>query len=405
MPLYSYKARSDSGKIFSGEIKIASKDGVAALLVDKGFTPIEIIEKNIFNDVSQLSIFKKKVKVKDLAVFCRQFAIVLEAGVPIATAMDVLREQTLNLTMKSALSDVYDNIQKGIALSESFRQHPDEFPEIMVTLVEAGEISGQLETVFRRLADQFEKDHKLNQKVRNAMTYPIIVLLVATIVIIVLMAKVIPTFAEVLTGLGAELPIYTKILISVSNFFKSFWWALLVGIIIILVSSRSFSKTDKGKMFFSNMAITVPLIKGITKAVMTARFTRTLGTLMSSGVLLIQSLEIVQKVLGNAVLAEKMNYVITEVKKGKGLSQPLTSIKYFPAMLDSMIRIGEESGNMDFTLDKAADFYDQEVETAMQQMTTYFEPIIIIILGAVVGFVIMSVIFPMFSVYQSLGSQ
>lgn len=405
MPLFSYKARNDSGKIFSGEIKTNNREGVSALLIEKGFTPIEIIEKNIFTDISQISFLQKKVKVKDLAVFCRQFAIVLEAGLPIAMAMDVLREQTINPTLKSALNDVYEGIQKGISLSECLKQNSEIFPDILITLVEAGEISGQLDSVFKRMADQFEKDYKLNQKVKSTMTYPIIVLIVATIVIIVLMAKVVPTFADVLTGLGAELPIFTRILISVSNFFKSFWWIMIISIILIMISARQYSKTIKGKRFFSNMAINVPLIKEITRAVMTARFTRTLGTLISSGVLLIQSLEIVQKVLGNAVLAEKMEFVITEVKKGKGLYQPLTSIKYFPPMLDSMIRIGEESGNIDFTLDKAADFYDQEVESAMQQLTTYLEPIIIIILGVVVGFVIMSVIYPMFSVYQSLGSQ
>lgn len=405
MPLYTYRAKNESGRISSGEVKVASRNDLVAILSQKGFTPIDIQEKNVFTDVSQLSIFKKKVKIKDLAIFCRQFAIVLEAGVPIAGAMDVLREQAQNPTLKEVLTDVYDNIQKGISLSESMKQHLEVFPEMLVNMVEAGEVSGQLDIVFKRLADNYEKEHKLNHKIKSALTYPVILVAVAVIVIAVLMIFVVPTFAGVLTGMGSELPLFTKILIGISNYFKNFWWLNVLIIFGLVFGIRYYMATPEGKRLFAGMSIRFPIIKALIKTILTARMTRTLGTLLSSGVMLIQSLEIVKKVLGNAVIQDKLDVVIDEIKKGKGLTQPLAGIGYFPPMLVSMVRIGEESGNIDFALDKAADFYDQEVETAMGQLTTIIEPIITIFLGIVVAFIIISILYPMISVYQGMANQ
>ena len=403
MPLYMYKAKNESGKILTGEAKIASEEDLVNLLVEKGYTPVEIKVKNAFTDISQISIFKPKVKTKDLAVFCRQFAIVLEAGVPIASALDVLREQTQNLTLKECISDVYENIQKGSSLTLAMKQHAKIFPDILLNMVESGEISGQLDGVFVRMADYFENQNKLNQKIRGAMTYPIIVVFVAIAVIIVLMAKVVPGFIDILNSFNVEMPVFTKILVAVSDVFKSFWWLMVIMIFALVAGIKAYYSTDSGKMFFGNLAIKAPVVKGLTKNIMTARLTRTLGTLMSSGVLLIQAMEIVQKIVGNAVISERLNFVTEEIKKGRGLTQPLASLKYFPPMLISMIKIGEESGNLDYSLGKCADFYDQEVEVSVQQLTALIEPAVIIFLSVVVGFIIISVLFPMFSIYQNMA--
>jgi type IV pilus assembly protein PilC len=271
-------------------------------------------------------------------------------------------------------------------------------------MVDAGEISGQLDRVFIRMADHFEKEFKLNHKVKSAMTYPIIVCAIAAIVIFVLMWKVVPTFAGVLTSMGSKLPGFTNILISISMFFQNFWWLIILLVIGAVVGIKTYAKSYSGKRFFGNLSIKLPILKGVTKTIMTARLTRTLGTLISSGVLLIQALEIVQKVLGNVIIVEKMDEVIEEIKKGKGLTQPLASMKYFPPMLISMVRIGEESGNIDFALDKSADFYDQEVDTALQQLTALLEPLIMIVMGFVVGFIILSILYPMISVYQNMAN-
>ncbi len=403
MPLYTYKVKNKAGKILSGESKVKSEAELKGIFEQKGLVPLEIKEKNALTDISQISFLKQKVKTKDLAMFCRQFAIVLEAGVPMASAMEVLRDQTVNTTLKSALSDLYSDIQKGIQLSTSMKKHLGEFPEILVNMVESGEISGQLDRVFARMADNFEKDTKLNQKIKGAMTYPIIVMCVAVGVIFIMMAKVVPSFAGILKGFNVPLPIFTKILIDTSNVFKSFWWLMIGAIVAVVAAGRTYSRTYEGKMLFGKLATTLPIVKGATKNIITARLTRTLGTLMSSGVLLIQAMEVVQKILGNAFIAEKIEGVISEVKKGKGLTQPLTAIKYFPPMVISMVKIGEESGDLDFALEKSADFYDQEVEVSMQKLTAMIEPIVIIFLALVVAFIIISILYPMMSIYQTMS--
>lgn len=400
MPVYSYKVKTETGKVYSGETKIDSVEELRRLLEEKGYTPIEIVEKNAFTDISTISLFKQKVKTKDLAIFNRQFAIVLQAGVPIATCLDVLKQQTTNKTLRECLDEIYDDIQKGISLSNSMRKHSDIFPELMICMVEAGEVSGQLDIVFERLAKQFENQNAINAKIRSALTYPIIVAVIAVAVIIVLMMFVVPKFVEILTEFDVPLPIFTKILIAISNFFVGYWWAIFGGMIALGFGFNAFSKSETGKMFFGNLAIKLPVLKGVTKNIITSRLSRTLGTLMSSGVLLIQSMEVVQKILGNAVIIKKFDTVIDEIKKGKGLTQPLVGCKYFPPLLISMIRIGEESGSLDFTLEKAADFYDQEVETSIQQLMALIEPIITIILAFVVAFVVLSVLVPMLSIYQ-----
>ncbi len=401
MPIYSYKVKTETGKLYSGETKIDSIEELRRLLEDKGYTPVEIVEKNAFTDISQIGLFKQRVTTKDLAIFNRQFAIVLQAGVPIASCLDVLKQQTTNKTLREVLNNIYEDIQKGISLSNSMRKHDDIFPEIMICMVEAGEVSGQLDVVFERLAKQFENQNAINAKIRSALTYPIIVGVIAVLVIVVLMVFVVPSFVEILEGFNTPLPIYTKILIAISNFFVHFWWAILIGVIGLVAGIKAFTKSESGKLFFGKLAITLPVLKGVTKNVATSRLSRTLGTLMASGVLLIQSMEVVQKIIGNAVLIKKFDTVIDEIKKGRGLTQPLLNVRYFPPLLMSMIRIGEESGSLDFTLEKAADFYDQEVETSIQQLMALIEPLITIVLAVVVAFVVLAVLVPMLSIYQN----
>ena len=404
MPLYKYQAKNEAGKIISGEAKVESQEALKKILLERGYAPLDILEKNALTDISQFSLLKPKIKIKDMAVFCRQFAVVLEAGIPIASALDVLCEQMQNITFKECLTDVYEHIQKGVSLSMCMKQHTKVFPDILINMVESGEISGSLDKVFVRMADHFEKEFQLNHRIKSAMMFPIIVSVVATLVIAILMIYVVPTFAGVLTDMGSELPIFTKVLIAISNFFKNFWWMLILTVVGIITGTKQFSKSITGKRFIGNLSLKVPILKGVQKIIITARFTRTLGTLISSGVLLIQSLEIVTKVIGNASVEDKLQNVIEEIKRGKGLTQPLAEMKYFPPMLISMVRIGEESGNIDFALDKSADFYDQEVDTALKQFTALLEPIIMVIMGVVVGFVILSILYPMISVYQSMSS-
>lgn len=404
MPVYEYKAKNDAGKVFKGKSKVTSQDQLLVLLGEKGFEAFEIKEINAFTDISQIKLLKAKVKVKDLAVFCRQFAIVLEAGIPLGTGLDVLREQTQNPTLKEIVADIYENVQKGTSLSTAMKKHANVFPEILVSMVEAGELSGQLDRVFVRMADHFEKEFKLNHKVKSALTFPIILCVVASLVIAVLMLKVIPTFAGVLNDMGSELPVFTKILVAISNFFKNFWWLIILGVGVLVFGLKSYGATQDGKRVIGALALKLPVIKDVMKIILTARFTRTLGTLVTSGVLMLSALEVSRKVVGNEIIKSKMENAIEEVKKGRSLTQAIQGMKYFPPLVVSMVKIGEESGSLDFSLNKASDFYDQEVETSMQRLVSLLEPIIMVLMGAVVAFIIFSIMYPMISVYQNMAA-
>lgn len=404
MPVYEYKAKNEAGKVFKGKSKVTSQDQLLVLLGEKGFEAFEIKEINAFTDISQIKLLKAKVKVKDLAVFCRQFAIVLEAGIPLGTGLDVLREQTQNPTLKEIVADIYENVQKGTSLSNAMKKHANVFPEILVSMVEAGELSGQLDRVFVRMADHFEKEFKLNHKVKSALTFPIILCVVASLVIAVLMLKVIPTFAGVLDDMGSELPVFTKILVAISNFFKNFWWLIILGAGVLVFGLKSYGATQDGKRLLGALALKLPIIKDVMKVILTARFTRTLGTLVTSGVLMLSAMEVSKKVVGNEIIKSKMENAIEEVKKGRSLTQAIQGMKYFPPLVVSMVKIGEESGSLDFSLNKASDFYDQEVETSMQRLVALLEPIIMVLMGAVVAFIIFSIMYPMISVYQNMAA-
>jgi len=284
------------------------------------------------------------------------------------------------------------------------RYYPAIFPNILLSMVEAGEASGQLDKVFTRMADHFEKEQKQRQKIVGAMTYPIIILVIAIFVVVVMVVKVIPTFGNALSGMDVELPKITQIMMKISNFFSSYWYVFLFGIIVLVIGIKVMLGTEKGKKFIDNILLKLPMVASVIKTMMTARLTRALTTLITSGVLLIESMEITQRVLGNSVLIEKMNNAIESIKQGRGLTQTMAEIQYFPPLVISMIKTGEESGNLDFTLEKAATFYEEQLDVQIQKLTTYIEPLIMILLGVVVSFIIFSVLYPMLSVYQNLGA-
>lgn len=404
MPVYTYKVKNSAGEIFSGETKVESKEVLLDLFNRHGYKPVEIIEKTFVTDVTQLSIFKKKVKTSDLAQFCRQFAVMLEAGISIGNALDVLRNQTSNPTLKECLNDVYNNIQKGISLSSVMRSFPDIFPPILLSMVEAGEVSGQLDRVFVKMADHFEKEHKHRQKLIGALTYPAIVLAVAIIVVIILVVKVIPTFGQALSGMGVELPPLTVALLNISNFFTSYWYIILFGLALLIFGIKMMSKTGRGKKVTDKMALRIPVVADLIKTIYTSRFCRTLSTLLSSGVLLVEAFDITKRVINNSILTEKMDQAVESIKQGRSLTQSITEVQYFPPMVLSMVKTGEEAGNLDETLQKAADFYEDQIEDKIQRLMTFLEPIIIVVLGFIVAFILFSVLYPMLSVYQNISN-
>ena len=404
MPVYTYKVKNSEGEIFSGETKVNSKEVLLDLFNKHGYKPVEIIEKTFVTDVSQIGIFRKKVKTADLAQFCRQFSIMLEAGISIAAALDVLKAQTVNPTLKECLNDIYNNIQKGISLSSVMRSFPDIFPPILISMVEAGEVSGQLDKVFIRMAAHFEKEYKQKQKLKAAMPYPVIVFVIAVLVVVNIVVKVFPTFGEALAGMNVELPKLTQIMLNVSNFFTRYWYLVLFGLVVLIFGIKMMSKTNRGKKVLDNAILKIPIAADVIKTMLTARLSRALATLLSSGVLMLESLEITRRVLNNSILDEKMEKAIESVKQGRSLTQSITEMQYFPPLVLSMLKTGEEAGNLDETLEKAADFYEDQTGDKLQKLMTFIEPMIMIGLGGVVAFIIFSVLYPMLSVYQNIGN-
>ena len=405
MPVFSYKVKNAEGAILTGETKVDSRERLVQLMGENGFIPLEIVEKNFITDISQISIFRKRVKMVDLAQFCRQFSIMLEAGISIAGALDVLKLQTMNPTLRECLNDIYTEIQKGASLSSVMRNYPDIFPGILLSMTEAGEASGQLDRVYVRLADHFEKEYKQRQKVKGAMTYPIIILIIALFVVVVMVVQVIPTFGKALSGMNVELPKITQVMLNISDFVISYWYVLVLGVIGIIICFKLLSDSQKGKSIVDSIVLKLPLVADVMKTMMTARLSRGLSTMLSSGVLILESLEITQRILGNSVLMKKMNTAIDQLKQGRSLSQTIGELQYFPPLALSMIKTGEEAGNLDETLRKAANFYEDQLEEKIQKLTTFLEPIIMIALGGVVVFILFSVLYPMISVYQSMGSE
>ncbi|MDK2810834.1 MAG: type pilus assembly protein PilC [Petroclostridium sp.] len=402
MPVYMYKAKTIDGMNVKGTLEANDPATVFSMLKEKGYYPIQVAEQSILQkDIS--FDFMEKVKLKDMAVFCRQFATIINAGISVLGCLDILRQQTENKKLKNTVEKIYESVQKGNTLSSSMKEHKV-FPSILLSMVEAGEVSGSLDVALERMAVHFEKENKINQKVKGAMTYPIIVAIIATIVIAILITFVVPNFVGMFAGMGMELPATTKALLAISNFVKKFWYVIIGVIIGLAILFRYFASTTAGKNIIDGIKLKLPVFGPVNQKVVSSRFTRTLSTLLASGLPLLTSLEIVEKVVDNDVVAKGLEKAKQEVSRGVSLAQPIAQIGIFPPMVIHMLKIGENTGALESILAKTADFYDDEVETAITQMTTMLEPLIIVIMAIVVGFIILSVVQPMFGMFQGLGS-
>jgi type IV pilus assembly protein PilC len=330
-------------------------------------------------------------------------AIMLNSGISLANCLDDLRGQDMNITLKETVADVYLHIQKGMSLSVAMAQYPDVFPKILLSMVEAGEVSGQLDGVFVKMAEHFEKESKQIRKIKGALTYPIIVLGIALLVVAIMIGYVIPTFADALRGMDAELPAITQFMLGVSDFFVTKWYILLLAIVGFIALYKVIVSSDKGRRSVDTLKLKLPLIKDVSQTSMTARLTSTLSTLLSSGVLIIESLEIIQRVLTNSVISDKMSSAIESIKQGRSMYRALLDMQYFPSLAMSMVRTGEESGSLDESLSKAAEFYEEQLDIKINRLTTFIEPLIMIVLGGVVMLIMFSILYPMISVYQNMG--
>lgn len=401
MLIYEYEAKSISGAILRGKMESSDELTVVDTLRKMGYFPIRVkVYKPGMNiDLSEF----KRVTIKDISIFCRQFSVIITSGISILRGLEIVRQQTENSKLKRELGNVLDDVQRGNNLSAAMAKHKI-FPSILVNMIEIGETSGTLDRIMERMAAYFEKEYKLNQKIKQAMTYPIVIAIVAVGVVTFLVTNVIPTFVGMLTSSGVTtLPLPTRIIIELSDFIKYKWYVIIIFIIAFSVLLYIYRKSDTGRNSLDKFKLSVPIFGKLYKKILTSRFARTFGILMGSGVPLMQSLVICSNIAGNVVIKNLLDYAAEQVKKGAGIGDALESQKVFPIMLTQMIKIGEESGTLDDVLAKTSDFYDNEVDTATAQLTSMIEPVIIVVLGVIVGFIILSIILPMFEMYNSIA--
>lgn len=398
MPKFTYIAKDYKGQTIKGVVEADRYEDAITMLRNKNHYLIEVEAQGIALDINLSN--HKRIKTKDLAVFCRQFATTLHAGIPVLDSLEILYEQTENKRFAETITDVYEMIQKGYSLSEAMSTHSQAFPLLLVHMVETGEISGTLNKMMESMAMYFEKENKLNKKLQSAITYPIIVSILSVAIVIFMLTFVMPIFTGMFDSMGTELPLITKVLMIISEGFKQYWYMFLGMTLLIVLFLYKYSKSRKGKYNFDRLRLRIPIFGKVQQKIIISRFTRTMSTLLKSGIDLLQALEVVQKVIDNGYINEKMKEVEEGVRKGFGLAGPMKNTRIFPAMVYQMIKIGEDTGSLDFVLSKTADFYDEEVETAMNQMTTMVEPLIIVFLGGVVGFIVVAMILPIFEMYS-----
>src|SRR5579864_4529869 len=401
MPVYTYRGTNRTGAAVSGEQSASNKAELINLLRRQQIKVSKLSEKGKeFN----LPTFKQGVNAKDLAVFTRQFSVMIDAGLPLVQCLEILAGQQENKTFESVLTTTRASVEGGSTLSAAMRQHDKVFDALYVNLVEAGEAGGILDTILQRLANYIEKNVKLKRAVKSALVYPVAVLLVAGGVITLLLWKVVPIFATLFLGLGVDLPLPTRIVIALSNFVGSiFGLMILVFFIAMAVALKVWYGTPVGRMAIDRTLLKLPLLGLLLRKIAVARFTRTLGTLISSGVPILEGLEITARTSGNAVIEKSLMEVRKGLEAGRNLSDPLKETNVFPGMVTQMIGVGEQTGAMDAMLQKIADFYEDEVDAAVKDLLAAMEPLMIVILGLVVGGIVISMYLPLFSLIGQLS--
>ncbi len=408
MALFEYTATKNDGKTIHGTTESNNKEAVLANLRKQGITPLVVKQKS--NKSQFLSNFgtRKKVKIKDLAVFNRQLSTMVSAGVPLNKALSTLEEQTRNKYFKDVIAGIAKSVEGGMPLADSFAKYPNVFNDVYVNMVRAGEAGGILDDILKRLAVQIESDSSMRKKIKSAMAYPVVILSVTVIAFFGIMIFIIPKLGAIIKDLGgndATLPIYTRAMLSVSDFMQHNAIFLIVGMFVVSFVFRRYIKTPKGKYQFHALLLRTPVVKTVIVKVAISRFARTFASLMSSGVGVLDALEVTGGAIGNKVIERELAEAAKQVKNGKQLSEPLSKSKHFPPIVAQMLAVGEESGKIDTILIKVADFYEEEVEATIDGLASIIEPIMIIVLGAVVGVIAASVMGPIAGLSKTVGSQ
>jgi len=403
MPVYVWVAQTKKGRKLKGEIDAATEAIALSQLKKRNFTvkKLKPKPKDIFENISFL---KPKVTNKDLVVFTRQFSTMIDAGLPLVQGLTILAEQSENPTFKAILKEITKDVEGGSTLAEAMKKHPKIFDSLFVNLVAAGEVGGILDTILRRLAQFIEKAEKLKSQIKGAMTYPIVVMAIAIVVIAVILVFVIPVFEDMFKSFGSALPTPTQIVVNMSRFLKGNIHWVIIALGALIYAFKRYRDTPSGRKQTDSLFLKLPIFGQLLKKTAVARFTRTLGTMISSGVPILDALEIVAKTAGNMVIEEIIYEVRGSIAEGQTIAEPLSENDIFPGMVIQMIAVGEATGALDSMLEKIADFYDEEVDAAVAALTSMLEPLLMLFLGGAIGGLVIAMYLPIFGMAAAMGS-
>jgi type IV pilus assembly protein PilC len=403
MPVYTWVAKTRKGRTLKGEIEAVDETIALNQLKRRKLTvkKIKPKSKDLFENVA---FMQPKVTNKDIVIFTRQFSTMIDAGLPLVQGLNILAEQAENTTFKRILKEITRDVEGGATLAEALKKHPKVFDSLFVNLVAAGEVGGILDTILQRLATYIEKAEKLKSQIKGAMTYPLVVVSIAIIVIAVILIFVIPVFQEMFEGFGQALPVPTQIVVKMSDFVKGNIHYMIGALIIFIFLFRRYRNTAKGRKQTDALALKLPIFGPLLKKVAVARFTRTLGTMISSGVPILDALEVVAKTSGNVVLEEVIFEVRASIAEGQTIAEPLAETDIFPGMVIQMISVGEATGALDTMLAKIADFYEDEVDTAVEALTSMLEPMLMVFLGGAIGGLMVAMYLPIFTMAGAIGA-
>jgi type IV pilus assembly protein PilC len=395
MPVYQWVGKNKKNEVKKGELEAVSESAVKGQLVRQRITPTKIKEKpkDLFENVAFL---QPKVKGKEVILFARQFSTMIDAGLPIIQCLDILFSQQANATFKKLLKNIKESVEGGATLAEALKKFPKQFDDLFVNMIAAGEAGGILDAILRRLAAYMEKAARLKAQVKGAMTYPIVTLIIALLVLAVILVFVIPVFEEMFADFGGELPMPTQIVVAMSEMVKTKILYIIVGLVLFIIAFKKFYKTEKGRAVVDDLLLKLPVFGELIRKVAVSKFTRTMGTMLTSGVAILEALDIVAKTAGNRSVETAIYSVRSGIAEGRTMAEPLEESGVFPPMVCQMIGVGESTGALDAMLEKIADFYDEEVDQAVENLTALIEPFMLVFLGVTIGGLVIAMYLPIF---------
>jgi type IV pilus assembly protein PilC len=401
MTTFVYTGKSVTGEVRKGEVEAANLAGATAMLRRQQVIPSTLTEKkSLLARLNNINInipgMGQRVTAKDLVIFSRQFATMIDAGLPLVQCLDILASQLENAEFKKVLLDVKGSVEGGSTFADALGKHPKVFDELYVNLIAAGEVGGILDVILNRLSGFLEKAEKLKGKVKGAMTYPVVVIIIALVVVTGLLVFIVPIFEDMFADFGEALPLPTRIVVIMSDFIKNYWYLIIAGIVSTIIGVNRAYQTKRGRRIIDGFLLKIPVFGDLIRKTAVARFTRTLGTMLSSGVPILEGLEVVSKTSGNIVIEEAVIRARTSLSQGKTLAEPLMETNVFPGMVTQMIAVGESTGALDVMLSKIADFYEDEVDASVDSLTAMIEPLLMVFLGVVVGGLVIALYLPIF---------